>query len=62
MKKLTAAFVVAAMLLAAPAAQARVFKKLAIVAAAVAVGTKALAKHKKERNEQVGRNGQSDKN
>ena len=50
------------MLLAAPAAQARVFKKLAIVAAAVAVGAKALAKHKKEKNEQAGRNGQSDKN
>ena len=67
MKKLTATFVVAAMLLATPAVHARMLKKLVIVAAVV-VGAKAMAKNKKDKNEQAknngqnGQNGQNDKN
>ena len=64
MKKLTATFVVAAMLLATPAVHARMLKKLVIVAAVV-VGAKAMAKNKKDNNEQAkhnGQNGQHDKN
>ena len=64
MKKLTATFVVAAMLLATPAVHARMLKKLVIVAAVVA-GAKAIAMNKKDKNEQAknnGQNGQNDKN
>lgn len=61
MKKLTAAFVVAAMLLATPVVHARVMKKLAIVAAVV-VGAHAMAKNKKEKNEQTGQKDQPAKN
>ncbi len=61
MKKLTTALIVAAMLATAPVVHARVFKKLAIVAAVV-VGAQAMAKNKKETNEQAGHNGQPAKN